>query len=245
MTDRKLLPLIGIATFLVATLLMFPARVAYDWFAPDSVRLSGLDGSLWYGQAASGEANGIYFTKLKWAFKPLALITGKVAFQLSIDTNAGTISTSLGIGMGGKVSMSDLQGRLSLDNLSPALRANGIGGVLNIQLQSLVLQDGWPSTVKGRIGIGNLFARGLSPAPLGNFSAEFTTEDGGIIGAITDAGAVFDVSGTVRLGDDRSYSLIGFVAENPQTPAAIKQNLRLLGSPDQNGQRQFRFEGRF
>lgn len=245
MADRKLLVLVGIATFLIGACLKFPARVAYDWFAPNSLQLSGIDGSPWHGEAAAGTANDLYFTRLKWAFKPLALITGKLSFQISVDTSAGPISTSVGIGLGGTLSMSDLQGRLSLDALHPALHANRIDGILNIQLQSLVLQNGWPSEVNGRIDIGNLFAGALGSTPLGNFTAEFSTGDDGIVAEVEDAGAIFDVIGTIRLGDDRSYSLLGFVAENSKTPAAIKQNLRLLGSPDQNGQRQFRFEGEF
>lgn len=224
---------------------MFPARVAYDWFAPDPIHLSGIDGSLWHGYAAAGVANGVYFTKLRWAFKPLALITGQVAFKISADTSAGNVSTSVAIGMGGQLSMSNLRARLSLDTLHPALHENRIGGVLNIQLQSLVLQDGWPSKARGSIGLGNLFAGAMGPASLGNFQVEFTTDVDGIIGTLTDTGAIFDVTGTIQLSNDRTYSLVGFVAENSQTPAAIKQNLRLLGSPDQNGRRQFRFEGSF
>ena len=74
-----------------------------------------------------------------------------------------------------------------------------------------------------------LVAGELGPDSLGNFRADFTTEDHAIVGLVVDAGAVLDVTGTISLTDDRAYSLIGFVAPNNETPPAINQNLRFLG----------------
>ena len=72
---------------------------------------------------------------------------------------------------------------------------------------------------------------------------EISTQDSGIVGLVTDAGAVLDVTGTLQLAEDRSYSLVGNVAPNRETPVSLNNNLRFLGTPDQNGERQFRFEG--
>jgi len=242
-TSRKSLIAIGAATFLVAALSLFPARVAYDWFAPDTVNFGGIRGSVWNGKVAEGTAAGIYFTRLSWSFRPLALFTGKALFDTSLNMPGGPISMSFGVGLGGSLSMNDVVGNLSLSAIHPALQANRIDGMLNIQLQSLVVKNGWPTELIGSIGVANLVAGDLGPASLGNFRAEFTTEDHVIAGVVEDAGAVLDVTGTIKLTDDRAYSLIGYVSPNSETPPAINQNLRFLGSPDQNGQRQFRFEG--
>ncbi len=139
--------------------------------------------------------------------------------------------------------MSDLVASLSLSEIHPALRANRIDGMVNIQMESLVLINGWPAEAEGSIGIGNLKAAAAGPDPLGNFRVEITTQDGDIVGLVEDTGAILDVTGTLRLADDRSYSLIGNVAPNSETPAALNRNLRGLGTPDENGQRQFRLEG--
>ena len=241
--SRKRTILIGIATFLIGTLLLFPARVAYQWFVPEPMKLSGIDGSIWNGKASAGMVGGTYFTNLQWSFKPLALLTGQLAFDTSVTTAAGEISTAAGVGITGSVSLTDLDASLSLAMVHPALKANRIDGTVNIQLQSLVLKNGWPIEAEGSIGVGNLSAGAAGPDSLGNFLAEITTEDSGIVGLVEDAGAVLDVTGTLLLTDDRSYSLVGYVGANSDTPASINQNLRFLGSPDQNGQRQFRFEG--
>ena len=241
--SRKRIIIIGIVTFLIGTLLLFPARVAYQWFVPEPVKLSGIDGTIWNGKVSAGRVSGTYFTDLQWSFKPLALLTGKLAFDTSVKTAAGQISAAAGIGITGTVLVTDLVASLSLAMIHPALKANRIDGTVNIQLQTLVLKNGWPTEAEGTIGVGNLIAGAAGPDPLGNFRAEITTEDSGIVGLVEDAGAVLDVTGTLQLTDDRSYSLVGYVGANSDTPASINQNLRFLGSPDQNGQRQFRFEG--
>ena len=242
-TSRKSLIVICAVTFFAGALLLFPARVAYDWFVPDGIKLGGIQGSVWHGKVLEGTAGGAYFTNLSWSFKPLALFTGKAVFDTSINTAGGPISMSFGVGLGGKLSMNDVVGKLSLSAIHPALQANRISGMLNIQLQSLVVKNGWPTELVGSVGVGNLIAGQLGPDSLGNFRAQFTTEDDAIIGVVEDAGAVLDVTGTINLTDDRAYSLVGFVSPNNETPPAINRNLRFLGSPDQNGQRQFRFEG--
>ena len=37
----------GILVLLIVLLVTFPARVAYQWFAPPDLTLSGISGSVW------------------------------------------------------------------------------------------------------------------------------------------------------------------------------------------------------
>lgn len=241
--NRKRSLVLGIVTFLIGTILLFPARVAYQWFAPESVRLNSINGSVWSGNVSEGLVGGVYFTNLNWTFKPLSLFVGQLSFDTSVNTTAGQISTIASVGVTGKVSLSDFIGNLALAAIHPAIQANRVDGTLNIQMDTLVLTNGWPTRAEGTISIGNLVAGAIGPDPLGNFRAQITTEESGIVGLVEDTGAILDVTGTLQLSGDRSYSLIGFVAANNDTPALVNQNLRFLGSPDQNGQRPFRFEG--
>lgn len=241
--NRKSLVAIGVATFVLCALLTFPARVAYLWIVPDDIRLSGITGSIWNGSAVEGSAADMYFSSLSWTFKPLSLFVGKLELDAKINTTAGPISASAGISFGGKTTLSDLVGSLTLAAVHPALQANRIDGLLSIQMQSLTLENGIPTAATGVITIGNLLAGMLSPEPLGNFRAEFTTRDDGIVGVVADAGAILVVAGTITLGRDRAYLFTGSVAANAETPPALNRNLQFLGSPDANGRRQFRFEG--
>jgi general secretion pathway protein N len=240
---RKRIVVIGIATFLIGTILLFPARAAYQWFVPDPVKLSGISGSIWNGKASAGVVAGVYFTNLSWSFKPLSLLSGKLAVDASVNAADGQISMTAGIGVSGSVTLNDVAARLTLATIHPALRSNRIDGVVNLQLQKLVLKNGWPAEVEGSVNVDNLVSAAAGPDPLGNFRADITTQDGAIVGLVKDAGAVLDVTGTLQLSENRSYSFTGFVAPNSETPAVLNRNLRALGSPDENGQRQFRLEG--
>ena len=57
-SPKTLLP-VGLLTFVAAFIMLFPARVAYDWFAPPAVQMSGLDGTIWSGSAAELSASGL------------------------------------------------------------------------------------------------------------------------------------------------------------------------------------------
>ena len=76
MKNTKRLVLAGIITFVVGLIITFPARVAYQWFAPAELKLNGISGSIWRGTATQGSAKGIYLTDINWSFRPLGLITG-------------------------------------------------------------------------------------------------------------------------------------------------------------------------
>jgi general secretion pathway protein N len=58
-----------------------------------------------------------------------------------------------------------------------------------------------------------------------------------------DVSGVLDVSGTIELRPDRTYSLAGRISATPAAPQDLVQQLRFLGSADADGMRSFRFEG--
>ena len=51
------------------------------------------------------------------------------------------------------------------------------------------------------------------------------------------------MAGTITLNRDRSYAFVGVVAPTPMTPPSVVNQLRFLGSPNERGQHEFRFEG--
>jgi general secretion pathway protein N len=98
--SRKSLLLVGLLTFVTAVILMFPARVAYDWFAPPALQLSGLEGTVWSGSAAEVSAAGLYLRDLKWRLRPLRLVTGKVAARIEASPSSGFLETDIAAGLG-------------------------------------------------------------------------------------------------------------------------------------------------
>lgn len=244
MRNTKRLILAGILTFVVGLIITFPARVAYQWFAPEELRLSGISGSVWRGTATEGSASGIYLTNLNWGFRPLGLATGKIEFATSSKLASGFLDANVGVGVGGSLTLSDLAGALTLDTLAGLLPLSGIQGDLSLQFEELVVENGLPVEVTGTLKIANLVSRYLSPTPLGDYQAAFVTEADGILGSVDAISGVLDLLGTIKLSRDRNYEFAGQVAAKSNAPLNVSQQLQLLGSPDAQGRREFRIEGK-
>lgn len=234
----------GAAIFLAGLVVLFPARVAYQWFAPDAVRLAGISGTVWSGFAAEGTLGDLYAGDLRWRIRPLALITGKLGYAVMAEPAGGSFASDVAIAPGGSVHFSDLDARLPLAALSNAAVLAGVEGRVALQFGSLVLNDRYPVRAAGAANVGGLVLSALSASPLGDYRAEFETVDDVVTGRFEDVSGVLDLSGTIELRPDRSYSLSGRVRATPAAPQGVVQQLRFLGSADADGMRSFRFEGR-
>ncbi|MFQ6005378.1 MAG: type II secretion system protein N [Woeseia sp.] len=243
MRHRWRLIVAGIVTLVIGLLVTFPARVAYRWFAPPQLKLAGISGSIWHGTASQGSAGGIYLTDVAWHFKPLALLTGQLAFSTRSNPVSGFLDADIAVGIGGRVTMSDVAGAVSLASLAAAFPLNGVEGDVTLRFEELVIDGGFPVEATGTVGIANLISRYLSATTLGDYRAKLRTGDDGISGTLEAVSGVLELDGTVRLMPDRNYQLLGEVAARPEAPAAIARQLEYLGSPNSRGRHEFRIEG--
>lgn len=243
MRSGKRLILAAIVTLVAGLIITFPARVAYQWFAPGELKLSGINGSIWRGNAAQGSARGVYLTNVKWRFQPLALLTGKLEFATSSNPASGFLDADIAFGAGGSLTMSDVAAAVSLASMADALPLSGIEGDATLQFDQIVIKDGVPIEAVGTVNIANLVSRYLSPDKLGDYRAEFQTADDGILGSVEALSGVLDLAGTIRLTKDRNYEFIGQVAAKQNAPVGITRQLQFLGTANSRGQREFRIEG--
>ena len=123
---RKALVSIGLVTFVSAFVVMFPARVAYDWFAPSTVQVSGLEGSIWSGSAAEASFAGLYLRDLAWRLRPLRLFTGKLAASIEASPASGFLEADVALGFGGVVTLKDVNGSLPLSSFAAMARMPGL-----------------------------------------------------------------------------------------------------------------------
>lgn len=243
MRSSKRLILVGILTFALGLVITFPARVAYQWFKSPAVKLSGISGSIWRGSATQGSVAGIYLGNIRWHFRPLDLLNGRLGYAISGNPAAGFLDANIAVGLGGSVKLSDVSGVLSLTALGDTLPLKGIEGDVTLQFEELVIRDGWTVQATGTVSVANLVSRYLSPAVLGNYRAEFQPAANGILASIEAVDGVLELTGTITLTPDRNYALVGQVAAKPNAPPAIRQQLQYLGTPDARGMRDFRVEG--
>ena len=240
---RKTSLITGLVVFFVGVVALFPARVAYHWFAPDTVQMSGIEGTLWSGTAAEFSTAGVYLRDLNWRVRPLALITGKLAVSVAATPSSGFLEANAAIGLGGNIAVSGLNGSVPLKMLAVPLRMPGLAGDASLQFERIDVKDGLPVVVDGTLAVANLVAPMIDPSPLGTYRAEFSSVEDGIVASVEDVGGVFDLAGGLRVSSDRSYEFIGQVAPTDRTPEKLQRQLRFLGSPNDRGQHEIRLEG--
>ncbi len=234
---------IGAATFAIALVILFPARVLYQWTAPANVQINGISGTIWNGSAAEGTVSGIYFRNLDWQFRPLALARGLLAYRVRLEPAGGFVEGEAGVSFGGNVVARNLNAALSLGEAVQVAMISGVNAEITVQLDRLELEDGWPTHILGTAGVSELLIRNLSATPIGSYQAEFQPGEDAIVATVEDISGVLELAGTLRLTPERNYSLIGRVGARNDAPASVTQQLQLLGSPDSRGLREFRFEG--
>jgi hypothetical protein len=118
---QKNLLVVGLLTFIAGVILLFPARVAYQWLAPDGVSLGGIQGSIWSGTAREVNGGGLYLRDLRWRMRPLRLFTGKLGFDVEAVPGNGFVEAGIALGLGGAVSISKLTASGSLQTFAGML----------------------------------------------------------------------------------------------------------------------------
>ena len=177
------------------------------------------------------------------AFPAACLADRKTRIRDQQQSGVGFFDADIALGLGGSVTLSDVAAAVTLATLADAFPLNGIEGDVSLQFEELVIKNGLPVEATGTLDIANLVSRYLSPAPLGDYRAEFQTADDGVLGSLEAISGVLELDGTIRLTADRNYQIVGQVAAKPNAPSSITQQLQFLGTPDSQGMREFRIEG--
>ena len=243
MQYRSRLIKIGVLTFIVGIILYFPARVAYQWFAPAELSLSGISGSVWSGRAREGDANGIYLRDLQWHIRPLDFMTLKLGFAVSTMLASGFIEANIAIGATGSIVARDISASVPLRTLQTSLGMPGLQGSLSAQFDVFKLEAGLPVIADGVLEVSNLIAPLIDRNSVGGYKAEFVTQETEIFASVEDTDGVVDLAGSLRVSEDGSYLFIAQIGVKPETPANLRQQMQFLGSVNDRGQHELRIEG--
>lgn len=243
MVTRKRLIKVGLVVGVLGLIMLFPARVAYRWFAPPEVLLSGIEGTVWNGSAREASVDDFYLRDLHWQFRPLALFTAKIGYSLETKFASGFMEGDFAVGFGQNLKAKNVRAALPLESLQYMVPLAGARGSLSANLSALRIADGLPVEADGSVEIAGLALPLVHRDPIGGFKAEFFTQEAGISASIEDTAAVIDVAGSLQLGDDGTYQFLAQVGALDNTPPAIREQLRFLGSPNDRGRHELRLEG--
>lgn len=236
---------LGVVGFLAFAAALFPASVAYRWFAPDQIRLSGLEGTVWSGHAALGSAAALGFHDIRWQARTWPILLARPGFRIETGFGDGFFQTDVRFTAGG-IALMEVRSSCSLSAFAAALPIDGIQGQLSMALGEVVLRDGWPTTITGELRLGQLTVPSLvggDPIYLGNYNVTLSGANG-LRGSFADQGGPLQVRGTAELGSGGQYEIRGLVQARPEADALLRRGIELLtGEPDDAGMRAFSFSG--
>jgi len=223
---------------------MFPARVAYEWFAPPNATMSGISGTAWSGRAAEASLSGLYLRDLSWRVKPLALFTGRVSIAIEATPAAGFLESTVTLGHSGTIELRNLQASLPLESVEQLAGMPGLRGTASAEFDRLILRDGMPVAADGVLTVSSLLVPKIFRSAIGGYRVEFFTRNSGITASVEDTDGVIDLAGSLQLAEDRTYQFIAQLAPTQSTPAILRQQMQFLGTANERGQYQLRLEGK-
>ena len=139
---RRGLFLVAALTIVIALVVTFPARVAYQWFSSPLLAMSGISGTVWSGTAREFSTNGVYLQDLQWRIRPLRLFTGKIAYSISASPVSGFLESDIAIGLDGTTTLTDLSAALPLQMMESAAKVPGLRGQASLQFERVRLEKG-------------------------------------------------------------------------------------------------------
>ena len=242
---NRSLMLLAVLTLATAMVINFPARVAYEWASPPHVKLSGVQGTVWSGNAREFSTNGVYLRDLTWRMRPLQLVTGKAVYDISGSPVSGFFESEIALGLGGMLTLQNLSASVPLQMFAAAANIDGLSGGASLKFERLELESGRPTVMDGTVDVANLVVPVLSSASIGGYRAEFFTQNNGIVASIEDTDGVFDLAGSLQLNADNSYAFLGQVVAKPHAPESLKRQIRFLPVVNDRGQHELRLEGSY
>ena len=253
MSKARILVGVGLAGFLVFACIGFPARLAADLFAPDSVALHGVSGSVWRGEAQSVQIENLRLRRTRWQLRPWSLLLARVAGQLETEWPGGFATGDFSIGITGSVRLAGVEAAGPATAFTRALGLPGTAGDVAAELELFRMANGWPQSVVGSVRVRDvpLVIPGMTDinAASGAFAVTFDVDpvpdSGDLTGQLTDLGGPLEVTGTIRFSPPASYELEGLVRARPDAPRALAEGLVLAGPEQPDGRRLFSLAGSF
>jgi general secretion pathway protein N len=254
MTRSARLVAAGLTTFLIFLIAGIPAAVGIAWLAPESLRLSGVSGSLWRGSAAGADIGRLRLGETHWALSPFSLLLGRLAGDMNTKIGDGAASGSVAIGLSGTVRCTECQYEgpvAGLRTLVPAMRT--LDGSINVEIAALEISDRWPVRVVGTARLSNvpIRVRGQSAgnSPVATFEATVGADPvpaGGLIEAtVRDAGGPLELAARLSVRPPGDFEFSGRAKARHDAPAEVVNALAVLGPKGSDGSTELGISGSF
>ena len=242
--------LAALACFTVATL---PASLVAGFVRNSGLSATEYSGSLWSGVARDVSLRGATLGELRWRARPLALLRGRVAADVTLARPDGSVSASVAAGFGEEVALSDLRLDVPLEfiaQIAPGMARDWHGRARGT-FAGIRLVAGWPVEARGEMDLLALAMPALRGAAIGSYHLVVpdpqTASDGSssVTARVADKDGPLAVDALLTLAPGRSFRFEGTVAPRADAPPDLARSLEILGPADAAGRREFGMSGTF
>lgn len=235
--------LLGVVALLLFLVMRFPAPVAYSLAAGNlggQVKLAGISGTLWQGEAQQLQLNKQVVADLNWQLSAWSLLLGELSGEVSLHQDKAYLQSQLTTPLsGGEVVASDIEGRLPLNLIQPYLAQLPLPleGVLSLKLKTLQLDAaGRPQQAEGRIVWHQAGVSAPQQLLFGDLQMDLeSVAGGGIKGTISDSGGPLKLNVILTLSAEGSYQVKGTIKGAESAPPELRQTLTMLGRANAEG----------
>jgi hypothetical protein len=230
--------LLGIAAFLVAMLVLLPARWV-GGMLPPVARCMEWSGTIWRGQCGqlTVQVPGqrpITLESASWKLHPLRLLRARLAADVVVEDPRGAATGSVEVARSGLLVLRGVDAQAQLDPQFPGGLPAGWSGRLEMQALDLDWQIDRLQGLQGEFRFLNL--RDERGREIGSYRASFPAVDGPPFrGQLTDLGGPLELRATVELTVERNWSLNGTVMVRGAEDGGFRSYLEALGAPDASG----------
>lgn len=239
MTVRRGL-LLGSLAYLLFLLYSAPASWAVQFLQNrlPGLQLTSAQGTLWSGQARRLQYQGQTVTDLSWHWRPLALLLGRVEYQLKADWAGEPAALKVGAGLTGSTYLADVSAKIAPQILFAELLPGNVvlQGQVTMELEKVELTDQGPLPILyGQVRWPQ--AKVISPQDyrLGDILLELAPDEHKTLGKLTAENGQMQIDGTLELSVTGDYSLLADVRPEGALPAAVKNALDVFAE-NRNGQ---------
>ncbi|ATP89486.1 GspN family type II secretion system protein ExeN [Aeromonas caviae] len=216
---------------------------------PNLVRLEGVSGTLWSGQAARVQYASESLTQLRWDLDGWSLL--RLAPEVSVRFGERSGLNGQGIlGWNGAAFGRDITlnapalwvlERVPMRPPFPLTAA----GQLQLKIDQFAQGNPWCDNLYGDLHWYD--AQADTPAgklTLGDPEITLTCLDSRLVAEIKQGSEAVQVLGKLELQANRQYLFQGTLKPGPELPDQMKQGLPFLGQPDGQGRFPLRYQGR-
>lgn len=238
--------LLGLAAFLLFLLLRVPANLVTDQVGArlSDFSVQGVEGTATEGTMLGARWRGARIERLTWRWRPLALLRGRLEFDLSADDPEIKLTGNAAMGLGRQARFRDLAGRLPLSRLGNLAGNLPLQGTVEFALPELDLgATGRPLVARGTVRLLNLRTALNPPTSIGDFVIQLDSTSEDVRGKIKDNNGPLALDGTLSLLPDGRYRFDGQAAVRDAANQSLRQAMSLLGPPGGDGRWALNFSG--